>query len=174
MRRGRILQIEALRGNVDTRLRRVDAGDFDAIVLARAGLVRLGLEGRATAVLAPEVSLPAVGQGALGIECREGDARVRALLEPMNDPETAVCVAAERGVLAAVEGDCKTPLGAFAERAEETAAGVAPRLRVRAFLARPDGSGYRALERLVPWPVSESEAHIHGTTVGRELASSGA
>ena len=159
------LQIEPLRGNVDTRLRRVAAGDFDAIVLARAGLVRLGLEGRATEVLAPEVSLPAVGQGALGIECRADDTRIRALLAAMNDTETATCVAAERGVLAAVEGDCKTPLGAFAERSPPLY------LRVRAFLARPDGSRYRSAERVVPWPASEAEAHMHGVDLGRELAS---
>jgi hydroxymethylbilane synthase len=175
------LRVEPLRGNVDTRLRRVDAGDFDAIVLARAGLVRLGLDARATEVLPPEVSLPAVGQGALGIECRSDDARVLAIIGTMNDPDSAFCVAAERGVLAALEGDCKTPLGAFAERVT-TAAGTravhdahidAPRLRVRAFVARPDGSEYRTGERIIDWPASEVDAHTCGRELGAELAQKG-
>jgi hydroxymethylbilane synthase len=136
------------------------------------------------------VCLPAVGQGALGIECREDDTRVRELLAPLNDPVTATCVAAERGVLAAVEGDCKTPLGAFAERragegeeapaeqeegaptrAPETlrSAGAGPLLRLRAFVARPDGSGYRAAAWTGPWPASEADAYMRGLSLGREL-----
>ncbi len=93
------LDIVPLRGNVDTRLRKVDAGECDAIVLARAGLVRLGLEGRATDILEPEISLPAVGQGALGIECREDDETTKALLTALHDEPTSRCVAAERGVM---------------------------------------------------------------------------
>jgi hydroxymethylbilane synthase len=162
------LRIEPLRGNVDTRLRRVDAGEFDAVVLARAGLARLGLAGRATEVLSPDVCLPAVGQGALGIECRSGDVRVEALLAPLHDVETAVHVAAERGVLTAVEGDCKTPLGAYAERIADVEGHDA--LRVRAFIARHDGSGYRAGERIVPWPASEDTARAAGLELGRALA----
>src|SRR5579863_2100169 len=108
------LQVVPLRGNVDTRLRKVDAGEADAIVLARAGLVRLGLEDRATSVLEPNVSLPAVGQGALGIEARAKDERVLAVLASLHHAGTATCVAAERGVMEALEGDCKTPLGAHA------------------------------------------------------------
>jgi len=153
------LDVVPLRGNVDTRLRKVDAGDCDAIVLARAGLVRLGLEGRGTQILEPEVSLPAVGQGALGIECRTADEETRELLARLHDSHTATCVAAERGVLVAVAGDCKTPLGAYGER---TAGG----LRVRAFMARPDGADLRQADRTAPWPASEAEAHALGREVG--------
>ena len=152
------------RGNVDSRLRKVDAGEYDAIVLARAGLVRLGLEGRATEVLSPEVCLPAVGQGALGIECREEDQATRALLEPLHDTGSATCVAAERGVLAAVEGDCKTPLGAHAERSGSL-------IRLRAFIADADGEGVRRGVREAPWPASEQVARDMGLDLGRELTS---
>jgi hydroxymethylbilane synthase len=151
-----------LRGNVDTRLRKVDAGECDAIVLARAGLVRLGLQDRATEVLATDVSLPAVGQGALGIECRQDDAETRALLARLHDPIAATCVAAERGVLLALGGDCKTPLGAHAEKAGDT-------LRLRAFVAEPDGASLRRGERTAPWPASEDEAHALGRALGATL-----
>ena len=161
------LAIVPLRGNVDTRLRKVDAGECDAIVLARAGLVRLGLQARATEVLSPEVSLPAVGQGALGVEARTSDERVLALLAPLVHPATSICVAAERGVMVALEGDCKTPLAAFAERAD---AADGPRLRVRAFIAQPDGSHFRRGERVVAWPSSEAEARAVGLDLGAELA----
>ncbi len=156
------LTVVPIRGNVDTRLRKVDAGEFDAIVLARAGLVRLGLAERTTELLSPDISLPAVGQGALGIECREADASVRARLAALHDPETALCVAAERGVLIALGGDCRTPLAAFAERAGAS-------LRLRAFVAAADGSAPRRLERETPWPAAEAEAHDFGLTMGRAL-----
>jgi hydroxymethylbilane synthase len=156
------LDVVPLRGNVDTRLRKVDAGECDAIVLARAGLVRLGLEARATEVLSTEVSLPAVGQGALGIECRRDDAEVRALLEAVHDRAAAACVAAERGVLEAVGGDCRTPLAAHAERDGD-------RLRLRAFIADSDGTRLRRGERVVAWPETEAHAHALGMELGRSL-----
>jgi hydroxymethylbilane synthase len=159
------LAILPIRGNVDTRLRKVDAGEFDAIVLAHAGLVRLGLGDRATEMLASEVSLPAVGQGALGIECRADDHGTRDLLAAVHDPTTSVCVAAERGVLIALEGDCKTPLAAFAEKIDHK---DGPRLRLRAFVAAPDGSGHRSAERDLPWP-NEVDALSFGLTVGSEI-----
>lgn len=149
------LVIVPMRGNVDTRLRKVDGGECDAIVLARAGLVRLGLEGRATDVLSAELSLPAVGQGALGIEAREGDEATRARLAAIDDPQTRLCVAAERGVMVALEGDCKTPLGAFAERVHGP---DGDRLRLRAFVARPDGSDVQRGEDTIPWPSHEASA----------------
>lgn len=156
------LVIVPLRGNVDTRLRKVDAGEVDAVVLARAGLVRLGLAGRATSVLEPEVSLPAVGQGALAIEARRGDARVLAALEPLHDAETATCVAAERGVLAAVGGDCKTPLGAHARRRDGD-------LELAAFLADADGTRIRRAAERTRWPSSEAEAEAFGRALGGRL-----
>jgi hydroxymethylbilane synthase len=156
------LDVAPVRGNVDTRLRKVDAGEYEAIVLARAGLVRLGLEGRATETLSPEQSLPAVGQGALGIECRADDDATRAVLAAMHDAPSATCVAAERGVLVALEGDCKTPIAAYAERAGE-------RLRLRAFIAELDGSGLREADRMFTWPTSETEARGIGLDVGRSL-----
>jgi len=156
------LEVVPLRGNVDTRLRKVDAGECDAIVLARAGLVRLGLEGRATEVLSPEVSLPAVGQGALGIECRADDAPTRAVLARVHDPPTAACVAAERGVLKALGGDCKTPLGAHAERRGDA-------MLLRAFVAGPGGENLRRAEREAPWPATEAEAEALGKVMGEGL-----
>jgi hydroxymethylbilane synthase len=156
------LTVVPMRGNVDTRLRKVDAGEVDAIVLARAGLVRLGLEGRATDVLAIDASLPAVGQGALGIECRDDDNETRALLAKLHDETTAVCVAAERGVLVALEGDCKTPIAAYARR-------VGDRMLLRAFAADPDGSRYRSSERDEPWPASDERATAIGLDLGSAL-----
>ncbi len=156
------LAVGPIRGNVDTRLRKLDEGQFDAIVLARAGLVRLGLAGRETEVLPPETSLPAVGQGALGIECRADDTATRAVLAPLHDSETATCVAAERGVLLALGGDCRTPLGAFAERAGAV-------MRVRAFIAEADGSSLRRDGREVPWPETEAAAREIGLALGGAL-----
>jgi hydroxymethylbilane synthase len=160
------LTIVPLRGNVDTRLRKVDAGECDAIVLARAGLVRLGLASRATEVLAPEVSLPAIGQGALGIESREGDDATKGLLAALHDATTAMCVAAERGVMVALEGDCRTPIGAYAERLENDGASF---LLLRAFAADPDGGRYRATERKVAWPKTEADARALGLDVGASI-----
>jgi hydroxymethylbilane synthase len=156
------LQIVPMRGNVDTRLRKVDAGECDAILLARAGLVRLGIDARATEVLSVDVSLPAPGQGALGIECRSDDEDMRAILSTLHDTAMGMCVAAERAVLEALGGDCKTPLGAHAER-------IDGKIRVRAFVARPDGSGLRQGESTVDWPHSEEGAREAGLALGASL-----
>ncbi|CAN5682199.1 hydroxymethylbilane synthase [soil metagenome] len=156
------LVIVPLRGNVDTRLRKVEEGEADAIVLARAGLVRLGIADRATEILEPEVSLPAVGQGALGIEARTGDTRVLALLAAVHHLPTAIAVAAERGVLRALEGDCKTPIGAYAVEDHGE-------LWLRAFVSEPDGSRHRKAEARVPWPTTEAEAERFGTKMGHSL-----
>ncbi len=155
------LKVVPIRGNVDTRLRKVDAGECDAIVLARAGLVRLGLQARATQVLEPDVSLPAVGQGALGIEARIADAQVSAALAPLHDLETATCVAAERGVMSALEGDCKTPLAAYARR-------VGDDMELAAFIAEPDGTKLRSARERTPWP-SERDADRFGREIGARL-----
>ncbi|WP_437816673.1 hydroxymethylbilane synthase [Sorangium sp. So ce1078] len=156
------LVIEPVRGNVDTRLRKVVDGSFDAVVLALAGLKRLGLEARATEVLSPEVSLPAIGQGALGIECRVEDAGVRDVLSALADRETTVCVTAERAVMAAVEGSCRTPVAAYAVRDGGA-------LWLRALLAEPDGSRLRRAERRLPWPGDVREAARLGEDLGAEL-----
>ena len=92
------LKIAPLRGNVNTRLRKLDGGEFDAVILASAGLIRLGFRQRITSFIEPEQSLPAIGQGAVGIECRVDDARVNALLQPLLDLDTATCVRAERAI----------------------------------------------------------------------------
>jgi hydroxymethylbilane synthase len=107
------LTVVEIRGNVDTRLRKVDAGEFDAIVLARAGLVRLGFEDRVSFELRPPVMLPAVGQGALAMECRSEDTRTQELLAKLDDAETHASVLAERALLADLRGGCLAPIGAW-------------------------------------------------------------
>lgn len=108
------LVIKALRGNLDTRLKKLDAGEYDAIILAAAGLIRLGLKDRIKAMLTPEQSLPAPGQGALGIEVLAGDAAMAAVVAPLNDAMTAHCVKAERALSRALGGSCQVPLGGYA------------------------------------------------------------
>lgn len=126
------LQVQPLRGNVQTRLRKLDEGQYAAIILAAAGLKRLGLSDRITALLNPEQSLPAVGQGALGIECRADRTDLVELLQPLHHPETAYCVEAERAMSRVLGGSCQVPLGAFAEIINGT-------LQLRGFVAQPDG-----------------------------------
>ncbi|HXM81965.1 MAG TPA: hydroxymethylbilane synthase [Burkholderiales bacterium] len=126
------LEIRLLRGNVETRIAKLDRGDYDAIVLAVAGLRRLGLEARVREQLALEVSLPAPGQGALGIESLSTRPELRTLIMPLADRGTALCVRAERAVSRALGGSCTLPLAAYAE-----AAGA--RLRLRALVASTDG-----------------------------------
>ncbi|HYX66870.1 MAG TPA: hydroxymethylbilane synthase [Burkholderiales bacterium] len=126
------LAVRVLRGNVDTRLAKLDRGEYDAVVLAAAGLVRLGLASRIRQRLSPDESLPAPGQGALGIECLEARGDVRAALAPLADRSTALCVRAERAVSRALGGSCTVPLGAYAELSGE-------RLALRALVASPDG-----------------------------------
>ena len=158
------LVLEPVRGNVDTRLRKVQDGQFDAVVLALAGLRRLGWEERATEILEPEVSLPAIGQGALGIECREGDAATRAALAVMADEEASICVAGERAVMAAVEGSCRLPVAAYAIREGGD-------LWLRAMLADPDGKNLRRGERRLGFPSDAREAERAGRDLGVELRS---
>ena len=126
------LNVVPLRGNVDTRLNKLDRGEVDAIVLAVAGLTRLGWADRITEVLGIDRCLPAAGQGALGIECLADNARLHEMLRPLNDPVVSRCVLAERGVSAALGADCSMPLGAYAEP-------VGSELHLRAVLGSPDG-----------------------------------
>ncbi|MFV0370822.1 MAG: hydroxymethylbilane synthase [Azonexus sp.] len=133
------LVIKSLRGNLDTRLKKLDAGEYDAIILAAAGLIRLGLKARIKAVLTPEQSLPAPGQGALGIELLEGDAVMAAVVAPLNDTDTAHCVKAERALSRALGGSCQVPLGGYAviEKGQ---------LWLRGFVASVDGQRMVAAE----------------------------
>ena len=108
------VELSLLRGNVDTRLNRLEAGDYDAIILALAGLRRLGLDGRATTPLEPKNWLPALAQGAVGVEIRESDADARAALAPLNDAATEIALACERAFQAALDGSCRTPIGGLA------------------------------------------------------------
>lgn len=157
------LQVLPLRGNVDTRLGKADSGELDAVVLAGAGLNRLSLGHRATDWLDPQSFVPAVAQGALGIEARGDDARVRAWLESVHHIETALCVEAERAVMRALGGDCHTPLGVHAVR-------EGAQMQLRAWVSSPDGQAYREGTRLAAWPASASEARALGTSLGEELA----
>ncbi|HET9956004.1 MAG TPA: hydroxymethylbilane synthase [Polyangiaceae bacterium] len=157
------LRIVGLRGNVDTRLRKCREGEMDAIVLARAGLLRLGLTAEVTEVLEPEIMLPAVGQGALGIEYRAADAEVAALLDPLSHPDTKIAVLAERATLKTVEGSCHLPVAAFAMRDGN-------QMFLRGFLAEADGSRAREHALREAWPSSEVEAEGLGQRLGEVLA----
>jgi hydroxymethylbilane synthase len=127
------LDVQPVRGNVGTRLGKLDAGEFDALLLAAAGLRRLGLEARVAEYLTLDDSLPAAGQGALGIECLADNSDVLRLVATLDDPVCAPCVRAERGVSAGLGADCSAPLGAYAE------ALPGGKLLLKAVLADPDG-----------------------------------
>jgi len=156
------LEVVAIRGNVDTRLRKAESGELDAVVLARAGLNRLGWGARATENIAPEVMLPAVGQGALGIEQRADDGQMSDLLAPLSHSDTKILVTAERGVMQAINGNCTTPVAAFGLRQGDM-------LFLRAFLAEPDGSRPRSVQTSVPFPVSAEAAAKIGQALGADL-----
>jgi hydroxymethylbilane synthase len=150
--------IVPLRGNVETRLRKIENGDADATVLALAGLKRLGLVGAATAVLDLDEFLPAVGQGAIGIETRDDDTKTGALVEAINDADTATALATERAFLAVLDGSCRTPIAGHARVID----GV---VRFRGLIAKTDGS--EALE--VSREGARADAVALGTDAGREL-----
>jgi hydroxymethylbilane synthase len=152
------LTVVPLRGNVQTRLAKLDAGEVDATLLALAGLRRLGLTDRITAVLEPDVMLPAVAQGAIGIEIRSNDDRTRALLEPLNCAETAVRVTAERALLAALDGSCRTPIAAMARLDGD-------RLTLDAKVLSPDGRQVFTAHRAG----TTAEADALGADAGAEI-----
>jgi hydroxymethylbilane synthase len=152
------LQVVPLRGNVETRLRRVAEGAVGATFLAIAGLKRLGLADRATAILDPDEMLPAVCQGAIGIECRGDDVATRALLAALDDRATAICAAVERAFLAALDGSCRTPIAGLAVLAGDV-------VHLRGLIVRPDGSQALSVERRG----SASDAAALGTDAGAEL-----
>ena len=155
------LKIALLRGNVETRLAKLDRGEYDAIVLAVAGLTRLGLGGRIRSRLSAEESLPAPGQGALGIECLASRKDVAALVAPLADRASALCVRAERAVSRGLGGSCTLPLAAYAEM---SGAG----LRLRALVASADG------RRIVRAEASGADPEALGAAVVEQLRSRGA
>lgn len=149
------LDIVSLRGNVETRLRKMEEEDMDGIVLAAAGLKRLELAERIAEYLSVDVSLPAIGQGALGLECREGDDRTLELIAPLHDADTAVAVRAERAFLRRLNGGCQVPLAAHATVVEQT-------LTMVGLVAEVDGGSL--IKETLAAPVSQAEA------VGCQLA----
>jgi hydroxymethylbilane synthase len=157
------LDFRDLRGNVDTRLRKVDSGEYEAILLAKAGLDRLGLSQRIAETLSPEVCLPAVGQGAIAVEARLKDAEVASMVGALDDAETRTAIIAERALLAAMQGGCQVPLGAWArmERGE---------LLMEAVVCSVDGVQY-IKERATG--AAENAAQI-GEQLARQLLDAGA
>lgn len=152
------LKVVPMRGNVDTRVKKFAAGEVDTAVLALAGLKRLGLEGRATAIIPVEQMLPAPAQGAIALEIRADDVRTAGYVAAIDDAATSICVAAERAFLAVLGGDCRTPIAALA-RIEEGA------LKFRAAIFKPDGSARLAAAR----DGTPSEALALATDAGHDL-----
>ena len=151
-------EIVPIRGNVDTRLNKLAAGEVDALMVALCGLERLGRVAVATEILPATMILPAVGQGALAIECRADDDRVRHLLAALHDAPSAACVGAERAMLAALDGSCRTPIAGFAEIDGD-------RINLDALLLTPDGNA----ERRAQGSAAIADAAALGTRVGGEL-----
>ena len=156
------LQVDDLRGNVATRLGKMDAGLYDAVILAAAGLKRLGLAERISASLAVEDSLPAVGQGAIGVEIRRDDAATRTFIAALDDPETSLCVHAERTMNQTLGGDCRLPVAALAQR---RAGGS---LLLRGLVATADGS------RILRAAAEGRDASALGQAVAAQLLAQGA
>ncbi|MBE0402863.1 MAG: hydroxymethylbilane synthase [Halomonas sp.] len=171
------LQILSLRGNVQTRLAKLDDGEFDAIILATSGLKRLGLEERIAQALPPEVCLPACGQGALGIECRLHDPELIGLLAPLDDPDTATRVRAERAMNTRLEGGCQVPIAGFAvlDKANETMwlRGLVGnpegtevlRAEGRGSMYEPEALGIRIAEELLDQGAGDILAEVYGNHV---------
>lgn len=158
------LLVAELRGNVDTRLKKLAAGEFDAIVLATAGVNRLGQSDKVTQIFKQDVMLPAVGQGALGIETREDDKDAVALAASLNDPETRGCVTAERALLRELEGGCQVPVGAWARIS------ASGEIEIEAGVFSPDGTeAVRRTDRGAP-----VDANAIGVRLGRALIDAGA
>jgi hydroxymethylbilane synthase len=158
---GRGIVIGNLRGNVDTRLRKLDEGQYDAIVLAAAGLRRLGWQDRIAELLPVEIMCPAVGQGALGIETRAGDRAVADFVSKLDHEQTRIAVTAERVLLAALGGGCQVPIGAHAQIVDQT-------IHLRAVVASPDGA------RLVSGELSGADPEAVGQSLGKRLLAQGA
>jgi hydroxymethylbilane synthase len=160
----RDLEVVSFRGNVETRLNKLDAGEVDATLLAMAGLKRLGKVDVATSVLEPDEFLPAVGQGVIALEAREDDMRTRELLAAIDDDSASVALRAERAFLAVLEGSCRTPIAGHARLLDRHAG---QDIDFRGLIATPDGSVSFAVERRG----SAAEAAVLGSDAGRELKS---
>jgi len=156
------LAVVPVRGNVQTRLARLDSGEVDALILASAGLQRLGIERSHSMPLEPPTFLPSAGQGVIVVQCRSGDTATRALLEPLNCADTVTTMRAERAVVASLGGDCRMPLAAFARLRDET-------IDLAARLASPDGS--IVLDAEVSGPAGQAENL--GQKAARELIDRG-
>ncbi|MGH1485522.1 MAG: hydroxymethylbilane synthase [Cellvibrionaceae bacterium] len=158
------LEIKFLRGNVNTRLAKLDAGEYDAIILASAGLIRLEMSERISEYIEPEVCLPAGGQGAVGIECRNDDKNTLSLLAPLNDNTTAECVLAERAMNRRLEGGCQVPIACYAIHQSDN------QLWLRGLVGDPDGS------QLISHDVTgkPTEAEAMGISLAEKLLSDGA
>ncbi|MEH6387204.1 MULTISPECIES: hydroxymethylbilane synthase [Pseudomonas] len=157
------LKVNFLRGNVNTRLAKLDAGDYDAIILAAAGLMRLGFHDRIRYAMPPEESLPAGGQGAVGIECRTDDAELHALLAPLNDEDSALRVRAERALNHRLNGGCQVPIACYAERQNGE-------IWLRGMVGDPDGTQMLTAEARGP----EATPEELGIAVAEDLLSQGA
>lgn len=162
------LDIVSLRGNIGTRLRKLDELDLDAVVLAAAGLERMGWSNLMTEVLGPEICLPAAGQGALGIEVRAGDRATTALVAALDDPETALAVRAERALLGRLGGGCQVPIGAYARF--EGPAVESRRLVLDGMVAAPGGRPLLRASRAADIVVTRDEANAVADRLGREVA----
>jgi len=157
------LEIKSLRGNVNTRLRKLDEGEYDAIILAAAGLLRLGFGERIRSTIDPEDSLPAIGQGAVGIECRSDDERINALLAPLHHADTASRVLAERAMNTRLEGGCQVPIGGHAILEDDE-------IWMRGLVGTVDGSEIIRAEIRGP----RDQADALGTALADELLEHGA
>ncbi|MDT0309638.1 hydroxymethylbilane synthase [Streptomyces sp. DSM 44917] len=161
-----------IRGNVDTRIGYVRDGELDAVVLAAAGLHRLGRGEEITDLLAPDVVLPAPGQGALAVECASSDAALAAGLAVLDDPLTRVAVTAERSLLAALEAGCSAPVGAYADLPD--GGRTVTEMRLRGAVGTPDGSALVQLSITGPVPASDGEAAALGRALADEMLAKGA
>ncbi len=155
------LSPKSIRGNIETRIRKVEEGQYDAIVLAVAGVRRLGLEGYITQQFPMEIMLPAPGQGALAVQCRSADEEILGLLSPLDDADTRAAVMAERAFLAAFGGGCSIPVGAYAQRENDV-------INMKAIVASPDG------RELLSFSGSDSDPTFLGNKLAQEAIAQGA
>ncbi|HBR22471.1 MAG TPA: hydroxymethylbilane synthase [Nitrospiraceae bacterium] len=170
------LKIEQLRGNLDTRLRKLDEGRFDAIILAAAGVKRLGWAERITETIEPEVSLPAIGQGAIGIECRVEDDFIKSLIAPLNHDETSICVRAERACLKKLEGGCQVPIAAHARLVQKSETKDSSLFTVHCSLAMDGLVGSVSGDRIIKSHIegNPKDAESLGIKLAEDLLSRGA